>query len=172
MPQMLTLAAVVPAVASRYSGEEDLIMKYVYLLDGKTVHDIQPGKSKDFPDKPIKDRFSAEYLANCVEVKDSVEVESGLLYDSESGTFSAPPVVEPAPMTIEEPVAAAAFEEIQPSVMETLTAKIAEQETRIAALENGNKSFKAGSKHTSSVLESYDNMAEDKTVTQSEVTEK
>jgi len=140
-------------------------MKYVYLVDGKTVHDIQPGKSKDFPSTSIKDRFSAEYLANCVEVKDSVEVESGWRYDSESGTFSAPPVVETVPAPVEEPVSAAVLEKIHPSAVESLNSRIAEQETRIAALEDENKSLESRLE----VLESSGQTTGDATITESEV---
>ncbi len=113
-------------------------MKYVYLVDGNVVHEIQPGRSKDFPGVSIKDRFSAEYLARCVEVKDSVEVESGWIYDGETGKFSAPPAPEPVeadivnPETLETP-----GKTPLPTVADNLMRMAIEQEYSIALLTIG-----------------------------------
>lgn len=140
-------------------------MKYVYLVDGRTVHEIQPGKSTDFPGISIKDRFSAEYLANCVEVKDSVKVESGWLYDKESGIFSAPPVVEANPIPVDRPISQVTLELIPSSDAEALNLKIAEQESRISALEEENKSLQGRLK----AIESSAKMTNESTITESEV---
>lgn len=113
-------------------------MKYVYLVDGRTVHDIQPGKSKDFPGISIKERFSADYLAHCVEVRDSIEVESGWLYDSETGGFSVPPEPEPLETDIiNTETLEAQGKTSMPTVADDLMRMVIEQEYSIALLTIG-----------------------------------
>lgn len=65
-------------------------MKYVYMPDGKTVHEIQSEKDPLFPSLSIKKRFSADYLKHCVKVADDTVVETGWVFNDDTATFSEP----------------------------------------------------------------------------------
>ena len=62
-------------------------MKYVYLVENK-VHEIIPEFNPVFPDIPIANRYSAEFLADCVAVDDATEVEQNYIYNPETKTFT------------------------------------------------------------------------------------
>ena len=64
-------------------------MKYIYLIDN-TAHEIIPDFDLAFPDIPIKQRFSSEFLAQCIiTVSDDVEVKQNYIYNPDAGTFTA-----------------------------------------------------------------------------------
>lgn len=76
-------------------------MKYVYIVDGK-AYEIIPAINPAFPEIPIEERYSPDFLSNCVVVDEAVEVECNWLYDAETKTFSAPPEpIEELPPTEE-----------------------------------------------------------------------
>lgn len=70
-------------------------MKYIYLIDNK-VHEIIPEFNPVFPDVPITERYTAEFLSHCVAVEDYVTVEQNWIY--EDGLFTEPPEPEPVEM--------------------------------------------------------------------------
>jgi len=66
-------------------------MKYV-LLNQNTVCEVIPEENPIFPGIPIEDRYSAEFLSQCISVEDDVEVYQNWIY--QDGTFVAPPEPE------------------------------------------------------------------------------
>jgi hypothetical protein len=72
--------------------------QYCYLVDNK-VQEIIPEFIDIFPNIPIKERYSVDFLKSCIEVDENVQVETSWVY--ENGAFKAP-VAEP--QIIEEPV--------------------------------------------------------------------
>lgn len=76
-------------------------MKYVYVGEDFSVGSIFPEEDPVFPGIPVEQRFSSEFLKQCIIVEDSVAdaIESGSKYDPESGTFYVPepPSVEENP---------------------------------------------------------------------------
>jgi hypothetical protein len=64
-------------------------MKYVYIEYDRVIN-IIPEWDSTFPDIPITERYSAEFLSRCIVVDESVEVESGYLYNHETGVFTQP----------------------------------------------------------------------------------
>jgi len=69
-------------------------MKYIYLENFITL-EIIPEFNPSFPDIPITDRYSPEFMSHCVAVSDDTIVQEGWIYDVDTGTFSEPP--EPIP---------------------------------------------------------------------------
>lgn len=67
-------------------------MKYVFInkSNGNAVGAIVDAIDPQFPNIPIENRFSPEFLSNCVQVEDDAEVNSGMVYDFETGEFSEP----------------------------------------------------------------------------------
>jgi len=72
---------------------------YVYLLNNAVIEIISE-INPDFPDVPITERYSKEFLSQCVKVSDDTEVEQGWIYEPETKTFSEP--IIPVYETIEE----------------------------------------------------------------------
>ena len=67
-------------------------MKYIYLINNK-VHEIIEEFNPVFPDVPITERYTSEFLANCVTVDDDTEVNQNDIYID--GEFVKP--IEPEP---------------------------------------------------------------------------
>ena len=61
-------------------------MKYVYIENGVAMQVI-PEFDGDFPNIPVTERYSAEFLKKCVTADDSDEVEQNFAYDARSETF-------------------------------------------------------------------------------------
>lgn len=93
-------------------------MKFIYLTDN-TVQEIIPETNPAFPGIPIEQRYSPEFLANCVVVDNNTEVQSGWIYDPETQTFSEPPEPEPV-----EPIDPPDREPPEPTEMERTRADI------------------------------------------------
>ena len=68
-------------------------MKYIYIDSNNTVGAIIPAKDANFPDVPIEQRYTKEFLSQCVVVEDAVEVVSGMSYDEETKKFFMPELV-------------------------------------------------------------------------------
>lgn len=64
---------------------------YAYIID-KIVREVIPDIDPIFPGIDINERYPADMLAKCVHVDDGADVKQGMVYDAESGTFSAPEV--------------------------------------------------------------------------------
>lgn len=64
---------------------------YAYIID-KIVREVIPDIDPIFPGIDIKERYPAEMVAKCVHVDDGADVNQGMVYDAESGTFSTPEV--------------------------------------------------------------------------------
>lgn len=77
-------------------------MKYVYVGEDLSVGNIIPEEDPVFPGIPVEQRFSAEFLKQCITVEDSVAdaIEAGSKYDPVSGTFYVPE--PPPPPSVEE----------------------------------------------------------------------
>lgn len=77
-------------------------MKYVYINEDFSVGSTIPDEDPIFPGIPVEQRFSAEFLKQCIAVEDSVAdaIEAGSKYDPESGTFYVPE--PPPPPSVEE----------------------------------------------------------------------
>lgn len=74
--------------------------RYLYINpDDKTVGSIINEEDPVFPGIPIADRYSPDFLKECIvkPEEDVTEVQTGMVYDSETDTFSWPPVPEPEP---------------------------------------------------------------------------
>ena len=69
-------------------------MKYVVLNPDNTVAYTFPEVDELRPTIPVTDLYAPDFLAACVVVEDSADVQPGYNYDPGTGTFSAPP---PAP---------------------------------------------------------------------------
>lgn len=69
-------------------------MKYVYVTDG-IVREIIPEINPAFPDIPIDERYTADFLDRCIVVSDDTEVEQNWI--CEDGGFTPPPEPEPVP---------------------------------------------------------------------------
>lgn len=70
-------------------------MKYVVLNQDITVAYTFPVIDARRPTIPVNELYSEEFLSSCVLVEDDTETPTGWAYDSETGTFSAPPETEP-----------------------------------------------------------------------------
>ena len=75
-------------------------MQYIYVNDDFSVGAILCGEDPAFPGVPVEERFSADFLAKCVQVGDDTVIENGAKYDPESGTFYVPE--PPAPPSVDE----------------------------------------------------------------------
>lgn len=75
-------------------------MQYIYINDDFSVGAILCGEDPAFPGVPIEERFSADFLAKCVQVGDDTVIENGMKYDPESRTFYVPK--PPAPPSVDE----------------------------------------------------------------------
>lgn len=64
---------------------------YAYIID-KIVREVIPDIDPIFPGIDIEERYPADMLAKCVHVDDGADVKQGMVYDAESGTFSAPEI--------------------------------------------------------------------------------
>jgi len=104
-------------------------MTYVHIMDNR-VRELIPEKHPDFPGVPIKDRYTAEFLSQCVKVKDAEGIEQGMLYNPETGEFSAPPP-PPEPEPWPEPIAG------EPSEREDMAALLVDHEYRLTLMELG-----------------------------------
>lgn len=65
---------------------------YVYLVDN-IAYELIPAINPAFPDIPIEQRYTADFLANCVYTEE--EVEQGYIY--EDGHFHKPVEEVPEP---------------------------------------------------------------------------
>ena len=97
------LAVVVPAAVWLSGGKpnKEVNMKYVYVSEDFSIGSIIPDEDPIFPGIPVEQRYSAEFLKQCIAVEDSVAeaIEAGSKYDPESGMFYVPepPSVEENP---------------------------------------------------------------------------
>ncbi|WP_027399093.1 hypothetical protein [Anaerovorax odorimutans] len=73
-------------------------MKYCY-LEKNTVQEIIPEFVEIFPNIPIQERYSKEFLDKCIEVEEDISVEVGYTY--EDGNFKES--VSATPTIVEEP---------------------------------------------------------------------
>ena len=64
-------------------------MKYAFIQNGVVIN-IIPDEDPIFPGIAITERYSADFLASCVVVDDNVNIESGHMYDKNTGIFSEP----------------------------------------------------------------------------------
>lgn len=62
-------------------------MKYVKFNKTNIVQEIIPDFVSVFPNVPIAERYSKEFLSECLEVADEVEVEQGWEYDPLNNIF-------------------------------------------------------------------------------------
>lgn len=72
-------------------------MNYIYLVNN-IVHEIIPEEHPDFPEIPITERYSEDFLSKCIIVEENVEVKQGWQYVE--GSFvepisSKPPIIPP-----------------------------------------------------------------------------
>lgn len=70
-------------------------MKYVLLSTENRVVEIIPEFNPIFPNIPIAERYTKEFIAGLIEVADEVELDEGWVYDFTNGTFYE--YVEPEP---------------------------------------------------------------------------
>lgn len=71
-------------------------MKYVRISsESRRVVEIIPEFDPIFPNVPIDERYTKEFISALVEVADNVEVEEGMMYDWVHGTFTE--YTEPIP---------------------------------------------------------------------------
>ena len=79
---------------------------YIHLHNGIVTEFISE-ENKDFPDIPIEERYSKDFLDNCIiktkEYVEEHELHIGMLYDVETDSFSEPPIPE-EPDVPESPV--------------------------------------------------------------------
>lgn len=66
--------------------------KYAYINNNGVVGALIEEQDSNFPEVPITDRYTAEFIASCVLLDaDHQDVTIGMLYDPESGSFSPAP---------------------------------------------------------------------------------
>lgn len=65
-------------------------MKYIRLDNNAIVQEILPEYDTAFPGIPINERFSEEFLNECLEAADETEVETGMEYIPLENVFAAP----------------------------------------------------------------------------------
>lgn len=77
-------------------------MKYIRFNGSSIVQEIIPEFVVEFPGVPITERYSKEFLSQCLEVADEVNVEQNWEYHPMENIFKPvpPPVIEALP---EEP---------------------------------------------------------------------
>ena len=66
-------------------------MQYVVLNTLGQAQEILLQKNPLFPDVPLEARYSMEFLNQCLQVPDSVDIILGNVWDSENVKFIAPP---------------------------------------------------------------------------------
>ena len=71
-------------------------MKKYCLVVNNVVIEMIPEFDVIFPDIPIEERYSREFLDDCIEVNEGVEVEVGDVYSD--GSFTKQPPVEISPI--------------------------------------------------------------------------
>lgn len=68
--------------------------KYILLTEQNTVAEIIPEFNSIFPDVPIEERYTKEFIKDLIEVDSFVEVQSHWIYDPVTGEFYEPEPVE------------------------------------------------------------------------------
>ena len=84
-------------------------MKYVYITDN-IVREVIPEVNPAFPEIPIGERYTAEFLTQCVVVIDETPVEQNWTYSE--GVFSPPPEPEPEDEEIADEESAGTEEQV------------------------------------------------------------
>ena len=74
-------------------------MQYV-LLNNNVVSEVIPEINPKFPDIPISERYTVDFIAKLKPISDEIEVGQNYVYDSESETFIAPEKYEPVETTM------------------------------------------------------------------------
>jgi hypothetical protein len=106
---------------------------YLYINpETQILMEILPEEDEQFPGIPITERYSQEYLNQCI-IRTPTQIDEqgivvGMQYDKEKDSWSVPPMPEPEPEPTPEPGSAPE----QPTWAE-----------RIEALERGNKTLQA-----------------------------
>ncbi len=77
-------------------------MQYVVLDSRGRAQEVLLQEDPLFPNVPLEERYSMEFLNQCLQVPDSVDIILGNVWDSENGKFIAPPI-PPTPDLEEEP---------------------------------------------------------------------
>lgn len=77
-------------------------MQYVVLDSRGRALEILLQEDPLFPNVPLEERYSTEFLSRCLQVPASVDIILGNVWDSESGKFIAPPE-PPTPEPSDEP---------------------------------------------------------------------
>lgn len=62
-------------------------MKYIYMKNDN-VCEVIPGEDPNFPGVPVTERYAPDFLAQCVEVADEIEVRSGMVYNPDAAAFT------------------------------------------------------------------------------------
>ena len=70
---------------------------YAYVINN-TVRELIPDINEAFADVPIEQRYPADVLNKCVHVADDADVRVGMIYNADTGEFSAPEGVPISPM--------------------------------------------------------------------------
>lgn len=70
---------------------------YAFIIKN-TVRELIPDIDEAFADVPIEQRYPADVLDKCVHVADDADVRVGMIYNADTGEFSAPEVVPISPM--------------------------------------------------------------------------
>lgn len=70
-------------------------MKYIRINENNAVMEIIPDYHPVFPDIPIEQRYSPDFIAKLIQVSDETPVEQSWFYNPDDQTFSAPPPPEP-----------------------------------------------------------------------------
>ncbi len=65
-------------------------MKYVYINNDRIVHEIIPAFADEFPGIPITERYSKEFLAHCLELADTIDVQQGMEFLPLKNVFAYP----------------------------------------------------------------------------------
>lgn len=69
-------------------------MYYIHLISN-TVTEIIPDVNPIFPSIPVAQRYTTDYLNQCITADDVSAIHTGMIYDPASKTFSDPPALEP-----------------------------------------------------------------------------
>lgn len=107
---------------------------YLYINpETQILMEILPEEDEQFPGIPIIERYSQEYLNQCI-IRTPTQIDEqgivvGMQYDKEKDSWSVPPMPEPEPTPEPEP------EPSDPTYNERLTALERENKTLQAQLE-------------------------------------
>lgn len=74
-------------------------MKYFALTNQNKVVEIIPEFNSELPNVPLERRYPTEFINRLIEVDDNVH--AGMVYDSETGTFSEPVIEAPVPADLD-----------------------------------------------------------------------